>query len=83
MNEDARDATTAGSIRYQQRSRLQLRLVLVGVLLIFGGESFCLLGPLRYARTVMISCHVVLYAGMVLAGAGAVLRGREWIAPPR
>ena len=45
----------------------------LGVLFIFGGEAFCILGPIRYQRLVHVTCHAVLYTGMVFAGLGAVL----------
>ena len=51
-------------------------LVPVGVILIIGGEMFCLLGPLRYEDVVHVSCHAALYAGIVLVGLGAV---RYWM----
>jgi peptidase E len=55
------------------RSAVQRGLLLAGVLFIFGGESFCLLGPLRYERLVHVICHIVLYTGIVLASVGAIL----------
>ena len=49
--------------------------MLLGVVLIFGGETFCLLGPIRYEHVVHISCHAVLYAGIVFVCLGAVMHG--------
>ncbi len=43
---------------------MQQRLVLLGVVLIFGGETFCLLGPIRYERVVHFSCHAPLNAAL-------------------
>jgi len=54
--------------------RTPQRLVLLGVLFLFGGESFCLLGPLRYERIVHYSCHAVFYAGAMFVCLGAILR---------
>jgi hypothetical protein len=51
---------------------VQQRLVLLGVVLIFGGENFCLLGPIRYERVVHFSCHAPLNAGIVFVCLGAV-----------
>jgi hypothetical protein len=46
---------------------------LAGTVFIFGGEIFCLTGPLRYERIVHLSCHTIVYAGIVLVGvAGAM-----------
>jgi peptidase E len=52
------------------------RLLLTGILLIMGGETFCFLGPMRYERLVEILCHVVVYTGFVLVSLGAVLYWR-------
>jgi hypothetical protein len=43
------------------------------VAFIFGGEAFCLLGPIRYERVVHFSCHVMFYTGIVFGCLGAVL----------
>jgi protein-S-isoprenylcysteine O-methyltransferase Ste14 len=48
-------------------------LLLAGVLMIFGGEAFCLLGPREDQAAVHRNCHRILYAGIALAGAGALL----------
>lgn len=53
--------------------RVSLRLVVAGVVGIFGGETFCLLGPLRYQRLVHVTCHLALYAGIVLVCLAAVV----------
>jgi len=53
-----------------------LRLAVVGTILIFGGEIFCLVGPLRYERLVHLSCHTILYAGIVLVSIGAAMHWR-------
>lgn len=55
-------------------ARAPQRLVLLGVIFLFGGESFCLLGPLRYERLVHYSCHAIFYAGAMLVSLGAILR---------
>lgn len=66
------EATTATGSQLRDRdSAVELRLVAAGVLLIFGGEAFCILGP--HERIVHVSCHAALYAGMVLVAVGAVL----------
>ena len=59
--------------------RLMLRpgfLVGTGVVFIFGGETFCILGPMRYEAVVHVVCHAILYSGMGLVGLGAVL---HWV----
>jgi hypothetical protein len=48
-------------------------VLLVGVVLIFGGEALCLLGP--YENSVHIGCHAVLYAGIFLVMVGVLLEG--------
>jgi hypothetical protein len=48
-------------------------MLLVGVVLVFGGEALCVLGPNR--RDVHVACHAVLYAGIFLAFVGALLEG--------
>jgi protein-S-isoprenylcysteine O-methyltransferase Ste14 len=53
-------------------------LLLAGVLMIFGGEAFCLFGPIEDEAAVHRNCHRILYAGVALAGVGAV-----WHAPAR
>jgi len=54
--------------------RTPQRLVLLGVLFLFGGEAFCLLGPLRYERVVHYGCLAVFYAGAAFVCLGAILR---------
>ena len=49
------------------------RLLLAGVLCIFGGESFCILGPLRYEHLIHVACHIILYSGIALAFVGTFL----------
>ena len=56
---------------------LALRLVAIGAALIFGGEAFCILGPLRYETIVHLTCHIALYSGMALAFVGAVIHFRS------
>jgi hypothetical protein len=46
---------------------------LLGVAFIIGGESFCILGPMRYERLVHFSCHAVFYTGVALVCIGALL----------
>jgi hypothetical protein len=48
-------------------------LVGTGVVFIFGGETFCILGPMRYEAVIHVVCHSILYSGMGLVGLGAVL----------
>jgi hypothetical protein len=54
---------------------LSLRLVVAGIAFIFGGEMLCLAGPLRYERLIHLTCHSILYAGIVLVCIGA---GLHW-----
>jgi hypothetical protein len=42
------------------------RFLLAGVLGIFCGESFCILGPLRYERRIHVACHSILCSGTLL-----------------
>ena len=41
-------------------------IAVVGVLCVFGGEAFCILGPLQYERQIHVICHAILYAGVGL-----------------
>jgi hypothetical protein len=52
---------------------MPMRFLLAGVLCIFGGESFCILGPLRYERLIHVACHIILYSGIALALIGTLL----------
>lgn len=47
------------------------KLALVGVLLIFGGEAFCILGPLRFEYAVHLVCHAMFYSGIAVVGYAA------------
>ena len=47
------------------------RALVIGTLLIVGGELLCILGPLRYQRAIHLVCHALFYAGVGLAAAGA------------
>jgi hypothetical protein len=47
------------------------RLALAGVLLIFAGEAFCILGPLRFERAVHLTCHAAFYMGIAVVGLAA------------
>lgn len=51
--------------------RAVVRVLLVGVVLIFGGEAICILGPDE--RIVHVGCHAALYTGIVLSCVGALL----------
>jgi hypothetical protein len=62
------------------RSTVPLRLILLGVAFLFGGEAFCLLGPMRYERIVHFSCHAVFYAGIAFVCLGAII---HWAAKRR
>jgi hypothetical protein len=58
---------------------LRLGLAIAGASCIFGGEALCLLGPIRYERVVHVTCHTILYAGIisiVLAAAFPLLSRR-------
>jgi hypothetical protein len=71
---DKPDSTTATQARQAARHwPVQQRLVLLGIAGIFGGEAFCLLGPMRYERLVHFSCHAVFYTGVVFVCIGALL----------
>lgn len=52
------------------------RLLLAGVVCIFGGEALCILGPLKYEQLVYTVCHTILYAGIGCSCLGAVLHLR-------
>lgn len=55
------------------KNRVAVRLAVLGVLCIFGGEALCILGPLRYEQQIHVICHVILYAGVgLVALAGLV-----------
>ena len=56
---------------------LGLRLVALRAALIFGGEAFCILGPLRYESFVHTTCHIALYTGIALVFIGAVIHFRS------
>jgi hypothetical protein len=71
---DKPDTTAATQARPPARHwPVQQRLVLLGIACIFGGEAFCLLGPMRYERVVHFSCHAVFYTGVALVCIGALL----------
>jgi hypothetical protein len=55
--------------------RSVLRALLVGVVLIFGGEALCVFGP--HTRIVHVGCHAVLYAGILLVSIGVLVEGRN------
>jgi hypothetical protein len=59
--------------RSDRHSSVPQRLVLLGVVLLFGGETFCLLGPMRYEHVVHLSCHAVFYTGAVFVCLGAAM----------
>jgi hypothetical protein len=69
----AATASQPSKINHLPNSRSKQRLVLLGVLFIFGGEAFCILGPMRYERVVHFSCHAVFYTGVALVSIGALL----------
>jgi hypothetical protein len=52
-----------------------MQVVGAGVVLIFGGEASCILGP--DVSLVHIVCHAALYAGMLLVAVGAGLEARR------
>ena len=66
----ASDGIEPPTPRFQTSNR-NGSLALIGVLLIFGGEAFCLLGPLRFERVVHIACHAMFYTGIAIAAFGA------------
>lgn len=55
------------------RSTLPRTLLVVGVLCIFGGESFCIFGPIRYQQLIHVVCHIILYSGIALVFVGGLL----------
>ena len=83
-NQPRMESTRPDTRQEERRSRLPLRRVLTGITFIFGGEIFCLVGPLRYERIVHVSCHTILYAGITLVCVDAGLywadrlRGRTY-----
>jgi hypothetical protein len=71
---DTRNIATATQAQHSaRRSTVRQRIVSLGVLLIFGGETFCLLGPMRYEHVVHITCHAVFYIGIMFVCFGAVM----------
>jgi hypothetical protein len=69
-----RDGTRQSRARQSSpRSRTPQQLVLLGVAFLFGGEAFCLLGPMRYERIVHFSCHAVFYAGVAFVCLGGII----------
>ena len=52
---------------------MPVRLALAGVVMIFGGEGFCILGPPRYERIIHIVCHTIFYGGVALVAIAAVM----------
>jgi hypothetical protein len=61
----------------RKRGVLALRLVALGAALIFGGEAFCILGPLRYESIVHTTCHIALFTGIALVFLGGVIHFRS------
>ena len=55
--------------------RAVVRVLLVGVVLIFSGEAVCIFGPDEHV--VHIGCHAALYTGIVLSCVGALLVARK------
>jgi|KBSSwiStaDraftv2_1062776.scaffolds.fasta_scaffold1113505_2 hypothetical protein len=60
-----------------ERSRTGQRLLLAGVVCIFGGEALCILGPLKYEHVIYVVCHTILYAGIGCSCLGVVLHLRR------
>jgi len=54
------------------------RLLTVGIVFLFGGEAFSLLGPMRFEHTVHFVGHVVFYAGFSLVCIGVVTH-LQWL----
>jgi hypothetical protein len=52
--------------------RVVLRMVFMGVVLIFGGEAVCIFGP--HENAVDVGCHAVLYLGIGFVSVGALLQ---------
>jgi len=58
-------------------TRVPIRLIaVVGVLCVFGGEAFCILGPRQYERQIHVICHAILYSGVGLVAVAALLHWR-------
>jgi hypothetical protein len=57
--------------------RTPLWLTFLDVIFIIGGETLCILGPIRYERIIHITCHTILYAGIGFVGLGAALHWRR------
>jgi hypothetical protein len=70
------DTDTLQGIRRGRRVVRPSLLVGLGVFFIFGGETFCILGPMQYQPVIHVVCHAILYSGMGLAGLGAILHWR-------
>src|ERR1700760_624479 len=49
------------------------RLLLVGIACIFGSESLCILGPLRYEHWIHMICHAIFYSGVGMVCVSALL----------
>jgi hypothetical protein len=60
-----------------QNSRVLTVIALAGVLCIFGGEMFCILGPMRFEREVHLACHAILYSGIALVSSSAAVYWRR------
>jgi len=60
-----------------ERSTTSRRLLLAGIVCIFGGEALCILGPLKYEHVVHAVCHTILYAGVGGSLLGVVLHLRS------
>jgi hypothetical protein len=52
---------------------VRLYLAIAGASCIVGGETLCLLGPIRYERVVHVTCHLIFYAGIVSVVIAAAL----------
>jgi hypothetical protein len=50
-----------------------LLIAVVGVLCVFGGEAFCILGPLHYQQQIHVICHAIFYAGIGLVALAGLL----------
>jgi len=60
-------------IRPTTRDQMSKMLLVLGVVLIGGGEGLCIVGPLRYEHIIHITCHIILYSGVMVCVLGALL----------
>jgi hypothetical protein len=65
--------SSAASARLAQLPRVARGLALAGTVCIFGGEAFCVFGPMDHQRAVHVVCHAIFYGGIALVSASAAI----------